>query len=69
MVDYSSVLGAKNMVDIAQVVRVSGCGPEGRGFESHYPPHKKRSHVSGGVFVWRAIWDENSMAAAGFFLL
>ena len=24
---------------IAQLVRASGCGPEGRGFESHYSPH------------------------------
>lgn len=29
------------MVDIAQLVRVPGCGPGGRGFESHYPPCKK----------------------------
>ena len=26
------------MVDIAQLVRVSGCGPEGRRFEPGYPP-------------------------------
>ena len=29
------------MVDIAQLVSASDCGSEGRGFESHYPPHKK----------------------------
>ena len=28
------------MVDIAQLVSASDCGSEGRGFESHYPPHK-----------------------------
>ena len=27
------------MVDIAQLVSVPGCGPGGRGFESHYSPH------------------------------
>ena len=27
------------MVGIAQLVSASGCGPEGRGFESHYSPH------------------------------
>ena len=27
------------MVGIAQLVRVPGCGPGGRGFESHYSPH------------------------------
>ena len=30
------------MVDIAQLVSASDCGSEGRGFESHYPPQKKR---------------------------
>ena len=29
------------MVGMAQLVRASGCGPEGRGFESHYSPQKK----------------------------
>ena len=32
-----------NMVDIAQLVSASDCGSEGRGFESHYPPHKKEA--------------------------
>ena len=27
------------MVGIAQLVRVPGCGPGGRGFEPHYSPH------------------------------
>ena len=27
------------MVVVAQLVRASGCGPEGRGFESPLPPH------------------------------
>ncbi len=26
------------MVDVAQLVRASDCGSEGRGFEPHYPP-------------------------------
>ena len=30
------------MVDIAQLVSVPGCGPGGRGFESHYSPHNER---------------------------
>ena len=29
------------MVGVAQLVRASDCGSEGRGFESHYPPHKR----------------------------
>ena len=31
--------GYSGMVGIAQLVRVPGCGPGGRGFESHYSPH------------------------------
>ncbi len=30
------------MVGIAQLVSASDCGSEGRGFESHYPPSKRR---------------------------
>ncbi len=29
------------MVDMAQLVSASGCGPEGRRFESDYPPQKR----------------------------
>ena len=29
------------MVVVAQLVRASVCGTEGRGFESHHPPKKK----------------------------
>ena len=29
-----------NMVDVAQLVSASDCGSEGRGFDSHHPPHK-----------------------------
>ena len=38
------------MVDIAQLVSASDCGSEGRGFESHYPPHKKDTQK--GVFFY-----------------
>ena len=37
------------MVDIAQLVSASDCGSEGRGFESHYPPHKNKTHPFGWV--------------------
>ncbi len=41
------------MVDIAQLVSASDCGSEGRGFESHYPPHKKEGHPNGcPSFLW-----------------
>ena len=29
-------------VDVVQLVRMSDCGSEGRGFESHLPPEKKK---------------------------
>ena len=32
------VIGAENMVDVAQLVNASVCGTEDRGFESHLPP-------------------------------
>ena len=30
------------MVDVAQSVRVTDCGSEGRGFESHLPPQRSK---------------------------
>ena len=33
------------MVDVAQLVRVTDCGSEGRGFESHLPPQVRRCEV------------------------
>ena len=38
------------MVDIAQLVSASDCGSEGRGVESHYPPHKKYRGFCLGIF-------------------
>ena len=33
-------MSALYMVGLAQLVSASGCGPEGRGFESHISPQK-----------------------------
>ena len=33
------------MVDVAQLVRAPGCGPGGRGFESHLSPHYFKLHT------------------------
>gem|GEM_PF-700382 len=43
------------MVDVAQLVRASDCGPEGRGFEPHLPPidFKRLVLNSAGLFLWR----------------
>ena len=43
-------LSKLNMVDIAQLVSASDCGSEGRGFESHYPPHEKTGTHLGACF-------------------
>lgn len=42
------------MVVIAQLVRASVCGTEGRGFEPHSPPLKKESDLSGSFFCYVA---------------
>ncbi len=34
------------MVVVAQLVRVSVCGSEGRGFESHHPPKSSDENLS-----------------------
>ena len=33
------------MVGLAQMVRASDCGPEGRGFNSHIPPQIKNAGI------------------------
>ena len=37
------------MVTIAQLVRASDCGSEGRGFETHHPP-KVKAVIYDGFF-------------------
>ena len=44
------------MVGIAQLVRASGCGPEGRGFESHYSPHSKKHFERSAFFIHSKDW-------------
>ena len=43
------------MVDIAQLVSASDCGSEGRGFESHYPPHKKETDTEWYPFLFYGV--------------
>ena len=38
------------MVGIAQLARASGCGPEGRGFEPHYSPQKRKKGTKRCLF-------------------
>ena len=39
------------MVVVAQLVRASVCGTEGRGFESHHPPIKKDLALARSFFI------------------
>ena len=50
------------MVDIAQLVSASDCGSEGRGFESHYPPHKKYRYPQGYRYFLLIMGFERSIA-------
>lgn len=45
------------MVVLAQLVRASVCGTEGRGFEPHIPPQvfEKQSEKT-AFFVYRVFW-------------
>ena len=38
------------MVVVAQLVRASDCGSEGRGFESHHPPENLKGTINTGSF-------------------
>ncbi len=37
------------MADVAQLVRASGCGSEGRGFDPHHSPQIKSLRVIWGI--------------------
>ena len=37
------------------MAKASDCGSEDRGFESHYPPHKKWAPFSGAHFLWNSV--------------
>ena len=39
------------MVDVAQLVRASDCGSEGRGFEPHLPPEKTSTVIFDRFFI------------------
>ena len=41
------------MVGVAQLVRASDCGSEGRGFESHHPPQKNRQVSTCRFFLFK----------------
>ena len=39
------------MVAVAQLVRAPGCGPGGRGFKSHQPPHFSLEPILALAFI------------------
>ena len=43
------------MEGLAQLVSASGCGPEGRGFESHISPQKKSTSAKADVLFFSYI--------------
>ena len=52
------------MAGVAQLVRASDCGPEGRWFETSHPPHKASNKASeyrttASIQVFQT-WDEVS---------
>ncbi len=54
---------APETVDVAQLVRASDCGSEGRGFESHLPP--KKLSVLQAVFLFKTDWGKFCFARIG----
>lgn len=43
------------MVIVAQLVRASDCGSEGRGFETRLSPFKLESPEFSGLFLWNKL--------------
>lgn len=39
------------MANVAQLVRASGCGSEGRGFETHHSPQKIPVFITGIFYL------------------
>ena len=45
LVEVQVLSRAPNMASLAQLVRASGCGSEGRGFEPHSSPQKDSENI------------------------
>ena len=55
------------MEGLAQLVSASGCGPEGRGFESHISPQAKNTAKAVFFLLWgRYELDENPSKGEAF---
>ena len=51
------------MVDVAQLVRASDCGSEGRGFEPLLPPLNVRSEVKTSLFLLYIVFGLQALTA------
>jgi hypothetical protein len=52
-------------VVVAQLVRASDCGSEGRGFEPHLPPIKKPELKDSGFFIFTMLGEACCFAQRG----
>ena len=48
--DKRFIFAVLKMVDVAQLVRASDCGSEGRGFEPHLPPKNRARNRARAMF-------------------
>ena len=57
------------MVVVAQLVRASVCGTEGRGFEPHLPPKKQKLHRDVELFLFVLLKIKSLLILIRSFLL
>ena len=55
-IEISITFALAKTVDVAQQVRASDCGSEGRGFEPHLPPSKKALSLNAKGFFFFCAW-------------
>ena len=53
------------MVDVAQLVRASDCGSEGRGFESHHLPKQIKPCLWHGFFILQLSVESKAFKSEG----
>lgn len=56
------------MVVVAQLVRASVCGAEGRRFEPGHPPKRQKPRRNSRLFLWNKLSSENSYLCGCNFL-
>lgn len=56
--NYLYLQREKQMVDVAQLVRVSDCGSEGRGFDPRLPPRKVSILYSPFFYIFLLVYAD-----------